>query len=556
MDFIKQSLARIQAQLGALTLSQRMLAVSLAAIMVVTVLFWGRYAATPEMVSILDQGFSSDQAARIQGTLERQNIKVTVASDGRIMVPADSRMQALAAMAYNKQMPSNYATALEKIASQSSLWNTSAQTEQIRMEKLQLTLGMMISEFPGVESAHVTIDTAEKRSLTTSIDPTATVFIKMADNNKPPKHLIMAAANAVMGAKSGLSANNVKVIVDGIGYPVTDESSGGIAASGEILENKLQWERYNVEKVRQVLASIPGALVGVSVDLDTKRIESDRYEVNPKNFIQKEAQTSETKDESTLPSPGPTETGAVPNTGTGGPTPAQGSGGGTLKEDGKTTFENDWGKERIRTSQPPGNGVVTAATVQIPRSHFLKMWKQLNPKATAEPDEATLLAVVNPELDRVRKAVMACTNLKSADAVMVDSYFDGAIDLFATEGSGGGGGGGSKVLAVVGGYGREVVLAALALAALMMVSGIVKKGAGPVPAAQIAAIAEQQRELERLVGGEEVVGAAGEGTSALEALELDEETGQTQQMVQQVANMVKENPDAATSLVKRWMNRM
>ena len=35
----------------------------------------------------------------------------------------------------------------------------------------------------------------------------------------------------------------------------------------------------------------------------------------------------------------------------------------------------------------------------------------------------------------------------------------------------------------------------------------------------------------------------------------DEDTIKAQQMVEQVSTMVKENPDAAASLVKRWLNR-
>jgi flagellar biosynthesis/type III secretory pathway M-ring protein FliF/YscJ len=38
-------------------------------------------------------------------------------------------------------------------------------------------------------------------------------------------------------------------------------------------------------------------------------------------------------------------------------------------------------------------------------------------------------------------------------------------------------------------------------------------------------------------------------------MELDEDAVRAQQMVEQVAAMVDDNPDAAASLVKRWMSR-
>ena len=47
----------------------------------------------------------------------------------------------------------------------------------------------------------------------------------------------------------------------------------------------------------------------------------------------------------------------------------------------------------------------------------------------------------------------------------------------------------------------------------------------------------------------------GEGGQALDGVELDDETVRAQQVVDQVSTLVKENPDAAASLVKRWMSR-
>ena len=38
----------------------------------------------------------------------------------------------------------------------------------------------------------------------------------------------------------------------------------------------------------------------------------------------------------------------------------------------------------------------------------------------------------------------------------------------------------------------------------------------------------------------------------MDGMELDDETMKSQQVVEQVTTMVKESPDAAASLVKRW----
>ena len=58
MDFLKTQLERLQAQFALLTASQKMLSVSLVAIMVMTLAWWSRYAGTAEMQPLLEQDAS------------------------------------------------------------------------------------------------------------------------------------------------------------------------------------------------------------------------------------------------------------------------------------------------------------------------------------------------------------------------------------------------------------------------------------------------------------------------------------------------------------------
>ena len=46
-----------------------------------------------------------------------------------------------------------------------------------------------------------------------------------------------------------------------------------------------------------------------------------------------------------------------------------------------------------------------------------------------------------------------------------------------------------------------------------------------------------------------------EGIQSMDAVEVNDDSVRTQQIIGQVSNMVKENPDAAANLVKRWLNR-
>ena len=119
MDF-RQQLNRISEQLGGLSASQKMLTVCLVAIMLITLVWWGRYAATPEMVPVLDRAISGEEMARVKGVLLGAGIAPRVVND-RILVPAERHMEALAALGFAKALPSDSADAWNEIVKQSSL---------------------------------------------------------------------------------------------------------------------------------------------------------------------------------------------------------------------------------------------------------------------------------------------------------------------------------------------------------------------------------------------------------------------------------------------------
>jgi flagellar biosynthesis/type III secretory pathway M-ring protein FliF/YscJ len=104
----------------------------------------------------------------------------------------------------------------------------------------------------------------------------------------------------------------------------------------------------------------------------------------------------------------------------------------------------------------------------------------------------------------------------------------------------------------IGRYGKEIALSGLALVSLFMISMMVKKSApAPIPAAALVANSPPPP----LMAGEAVAGEATGGNSMLDGMELDEDAIKTEQMLDQVSTLVKENPDGAAALVKRWLNR-
>ena len=94
----------------------------------------------------------------------------------------------------------------------------------------------------------------------------------------------------------------------------------------------------------------------------------------------------------------------------------------------------------------------------------------------------------------------------------------------------------------------------LAAVSLLMVTMMVRKSAPPI-VAQVAAGAAGASGPVRLNADSDVAGEVGEGGKMLDGMELDDEMVKGQQVVEQVSTMVKDDPESAASLVKRWLSK-
>src|SRR5438270_109774 len=119
MDFLKSQLARLQQQFGQLSASQKMPSVSLVAIMVMTLRWWGRYAGTAGMEAVLEQDMAPEEVARVTGELRGRGIPYTTQGT-RILVPGDRKTEVLGIMIYGNMLPHDGTTPLLDVMNKSS----------------------------------------------------------------------------------------------------------------------------------------------------------------------------------------------------------------------------------------------------------------------------------------------------------------------------------------------------------------------------------------------------------------------------------------------------
>src|SRR2546422_4571342 len=105
MDLLKSQFDRIQQQLSGLTASQKMLAACLVVIIVMTISWWGRYAAAPDMEPVVDQALAPEDLAVVKRQLRGSGIPFQVSSEGKVEVPSDRLAEAVADLTFSQALP-------------------------------------------------------------------------------------------------------------------------------------------------------------------------------------------------------------------------------------------------------------------------------------------------------------------------------------------------------------------------------------------------------------------------------------------------------------------
>ena len=546
MDLLKAQLDRLQKQLAGLNATQKMLTAALAAIMVITVVWWGKYAGEAEMVPLLNQTFSPADLGRIEERLDQRGIHYSVSGE-KIMLPADRRMEVLSDLTYSRLMPHNTQQGFDEMLKQMSPFDPEDKQAKLWNHGKEMLLSQIIGTFPDVVRADVIIDSTSKQRIEGSIEPSATINIGLRDGVKSSQALVDAAADTVAGAESGLNAARIKVVVNGLAQRVHD-SEDAVSGGDQQLALLQQHEASVEQKVRQAYSDIPGLLVSVRMKLNTTTLQVEKHDFDGKGTVQKAIESTTETDQTSGPPAGGGEAGAVSNTGVS----VANSGVSAVsqsheKSNDKFTVMVPETKTLSRT--PAGDATPIGAAVRVPLSYFSRMMQAINP-STKDPTYAQLKPLIDDELTKMRENVARCVALTSPNEVSIDTYVDAApvmaaAPIAAASGSG--------LSLMVGGHAKELALGVLAVMSLFMASMMVRK-ATPSPVAAAPAKPESEKQTVLTVG-EALAGEASSTDAMLDGMELNEEAVKTNQMVEQVSTLVRENPDAAAALVKRWLNR-
>lgn len=540
MEFIRRSWAQIQDQAKGLP-PNTLLVIGMALALLVTIAFVVvLYAGQPQRVPIgrLVGEADVDRAAT---ALQSQGIDVHD-EGGMLMVGKDDRSRAIVALQELGLLSADASAGFGELVKEVNPWMTSAQWDTRRDYAIKVELEHILAALGEVKSAQVMFSMPESQRFGVSAQGRGASVQVTTSGSFNERRLSEAVAALVSGAL-GIRSQEVQVVIDGKPVALPDEDT---SVSSDLMESELQLEDRKRRQVTELLAHVPGVTVAVDVHLDAMRREVRTNQVFQDGSL---LQTSSMETESYEPNRG-AEPGIRGNQPSNAGTPV--SRPSNREETSDETFSDALLTERSEKDLAGGMIRLVNVSVLVPRSYYVALWRAVNPDAGEEgPDPAALQVVVDEQNEAFRTIIEPLTQADTGGTgayvpgmVRVQMAADASLMNQAESGVGLAGMFGGSALSV----GAIGVPLLIAVATLFLMS---RKIMVPVDLPSLEDLAGVPPTLPT---DDELIGEVEEGESDMSGLLIDDALLESQKMAEQIAELIKTNPEEATQLIHKWVD--
>ncbi len=411
MDFLNKAFSQLSDLFQSMTPGARITAGLLLAVVVVGLGFLFTYQASgPEVDLFSGTPVPPTQISQIEAAFAKKGLNDYEIENNRIRIPRGQRDVYLAAVAEARALPPNFDTAFDK-ALEDTGWISSREEREMRLKLAkQKTLGLIISQMSGIESASVIYDVEVNRhAFNRQRTTTATAAVKPTGSEQLSEGQVASIRSLVAGTIAGLKPNEVTVAdLNGPTWHGNPEG-GGTALDDPYSTRKRMYEQEWQAKILNALAYVPGVKVTPNVELDRERERTERrVQHDPKPVVVQEAEETNSRlHEGAEPGGRPGYVAQQPNT------PVQlatdrGGGSREEQEDSKRQTVAVTSGTQEETFSVGLTPLRVSVSVAIPSGYFQKIWRERSQVAegTAQPpDEAQLEQIRTDETNKIRRLV-------------------------------------------------------------------------------------------------------------------------------------------------------
>ncbi len=328
--------------------------------------------------------FSASDLQAAEAAFAQADLNEYVVEGSRIRVPLAKRNAYNAAMTTANALPKGFDEHMQGLVEKPGFFESEHQLRMRHQFAKQADLARTIRMMESVMEATVQYAEVVKGGFPRKKERTAMVAVRPIGGEDLTETQIEGIKNLVAGAYAGLSTEDVSLTDLNSGRTYKKSESGGVAgANGRYATQKRFFDAYWLKKVREQVSMIPGAIVSVDVTLDQKlQSVSTGRTYDPKATEWSSRNTRENS----------TRNGVVA-----GGRPGIGSQGGanspaTVNQrlTDLTTENSDESSQKIPSFtdktevMAPLVPKLVRTAISVPTSYFESIWRQKNPTAEGE----------------------------------------------------------------------------------------------------------------------------------------------------------------------------
>jgi flagellar M-ring protein FliF len=547
MDFLNKSIAQLSDLFRSMTPGARLTAGLLLAVVVVSIGYLFKQGTSgPDAYLFGGEPLSDGQLTRVEAAIAQAGLNDYVREGNRIRVPAGQQATYLAAVADAGALPPNFNTILEDALGKNAPWASREETRERLKVARQQTLSEIVRAMYWVDDAVVLYDEQETR-VVGRLTPTKQVTASV--NVQPIVGEALDARRAKMLQKLVASAVNMKPE----DVTVTNLGDGGAYAGGEVppevfeskyYQTKVAFEMQKRESIMNHLRHIAGVNVEVSAELNDVA-EEVTTTVKP-DTKGTPSRVSESKESSEQFAAAPAGQPGTTSQGPGRQPP-------TLAPESKNTTKNEMsetdhvvGGTESRTVKQDFTPKEVWATVTVPSSYILEVWKSRNPTVTEPPKPEDLKTVQDNVVSKIEEIVEPLlfiqanrgqNTYKFVRVVVLDSLSQPAIEPPSIA---------SNAVGWAGRYWSTLAMLGVAMFSLLVLRNVVKSApSGGSPAAASAPALT----LHADDAGPNKDSGNAEAEEERPRLRLKK----SKSLKDDLVDIVREDPDAAADILRSWI---
>lgn len=559
MDFLNKSFAQISDLFKSMTPGARLTAGLLLVVIVVSLGFlFQRQSSGPDAFLMGGEPFPASQLADIESAFGKANLTGAVIDGNRIRVPRGQQAAYMAALADAGALPANFGTYLEKaLASESPFAMRGSREEKLKLAKQQ-ELQLIMSSMQGIESAAVLYDAKDKRSFGQDAVATASISVKPKGNLPLTQEQIRTLRYMVKAAFAGLQPSDVTItdLSTGQAYIGQSDTPGaGDSQDDAYASRKRMYEQDWTNKIRGVIAFIPGVMVQTNVEINPQTAHEESvttYEAKPVAYNQKETNTTKTVE--------PVNTAGPPGFGAqqpGGINQAARVGSSNAIKSNEETNHTE-AQQKIPTTvvRKSEHGLTPKhiqVSIGIPTTYYETVWASENPPAAGQPPSKPTPA----DLDRIKETVK--TNIERATVTLIDksdlpadkfprinvwSFTPPPLTAPVLPGFQ------DNALAWLAQNWTTLGMIGLALLGLRFLRSMIKSMPAPAPVAAASMAIDLQPKLSVVSANDETPPG---DDAAPKRSRLKRRGSGGPSLRDELSEMVREDPDAAVSILRNWI---